>query len=60
MSIVGGGEYAARKVGHLAGWGAKDLVRGEVVGAVVAAGDQDHLLGEQADRQQQEKGGHRC
>ena len=60
MSIVGGGEDATRKVGHLAGGGAKDLVGGEVVGPVVAAGDQDHLLGEQADRQQQEKEGHRC
>ena len=33
---MGGGEDATRKVGHLAGGGAKHLVGGEVVGPVVA------------------------
>ena len=60
VSIVGGGEDATREVWHLARGRAQHLVGGEVVGAVVAAGDEDHLLGEQAGRQQQEKRGHCC
>ena len=60
VAVVGGGEDATRKVRHLAGGGAQHLVGGQVVGPVVAPGDQDYLLCEQAHRQQQEKGGHCC